>query len=66
MNFMRTINKELAEAKLVQVSSGLHVPHIPDSCGEAVKNTGMNYEMKIMTYQYLLAAVEYLEIKIET
>lgn len=65
MMFLRVLNQQLAAAGLIQVSTGIQVPSIPEACGEAVINTGVSYNMKIMTYEYLLAAVEYLENKIE-
>ena len=63
--FLRVLNQQLAAAGLIQVSTGIQVPYIPEACGEAVINTGVSYNMKIMTYEYLLAAVKYLENKIE-
>ena len=64
MHFFQILNSELAAAGLIQVETSIDVPYIPESCGDAVLNTGKGYENVIMTYEYLLAAVKYLEEKV--
>ena len=39
MMFLRVLNQQLAAAGLIQVSTGIQVPFIPEACGEAVERS---------------------------
>ena len=61
MRFMRNINNEIVNANLTLADSGLAVPPIAQSCGEWIEHKGENYRIKILTYEYSMAAVNFLE-----
>ena len=61
MKFMRNINNEIVNANLTLVDSGLAVPQIAQSCGEWIEHKGENYRIKVITYEYSMSAVNFLE-----
>ena len=65
MKFMRNINNEISNVELTLVDSGFTAPTIPESCGEWLEQKGDNYKIKILTYEYSVAAVAFLKEKID-
>ena len=65
MRFMRSINDEITSIDLPLSDSGYTVPFVAESCGEWVVQKGENYKIKILTYEYSAAAVDFLREKID-
>ena len=65
MKFMRNINNVISNVELTLVDSGIVGAIKPESCGEWLEQKGDNYKIKILTYEYSVAAVAFLKEKID-